>query len=439
MFFFTTKEKGVSILPEASHRQILPDPHDIAANRELEMQRFKWNAFLASHPTIFDEDWIWENRKAPSTNDGPIKKKFLQIFNSKVKLRKQVKALIRSGVPPERRGQVWYKLSGADKRQSSASHTEQYNFLMSQIHTLEGTQISADIEKDLLRTFPERIRDDDIEFISMLRRVLLAYAMRNPTIGYCQSMNYICALLLFHMEEEKAFWVFTSLLEDIIPNNYYVPSLLGGRVDQQVFQSCIAWKLPRVFAAFRATNTLLEPIICPWFLCLYINVLPIYAVCRVWDCLFWEGSVVLFRIGLTLIKSKSTQILQASDFIGIYAVLKSPSVKSYSFELESSAEGANNTGSDGHVMSDVEFMISSAFGFRWLKSVPAAKVEILRKKFTDIIMKEEEKRLKARKPPPSPSHQSSGDVVTTENVIGKQPSTPDIKRSQRRKSELMAM
>ncbi len=48
-------------------------------------------------------------------------------------------------------------------------------------------------------------------------------------------MNYLAGLLLFHMPvEEQAFWTLATLIEDILPPNYYSPSLLGGRIDQQV-------------------------------------------------------------------------------------------------------------------------------------------------------------------------------------------------------------
>lgn len=439
MFFFNSKENRVSVFTDSSKsRNVLPDPQDAAAVREVEIQRFKWNAFLASKPGIFEEEWLWENRLVTTARDGPIKKKFMQIFNSKVKLRKQVKALVRSGVPPELRGRVWFACSGAAKKQRTATGTEQYSMVVNQIPSLEGSQIAADIEKDLLRTFPELIAESDQEMIEMLRRVLMAYALRNPNIGYCQSMNYLCALLLFHLEEERAYWTFAALIEDILPNNYYVPSLLGGRVDQQVFQSCIASKLPRLFEVFKSTNTLLEPIICPWFLCLYVNVLPLYAVCRVWDCLFWEGNIVLFRIGLTLIKSKSNYILQATDFISVYGILKANNLKQYSFELESAKENVNGVAADGQVMSDTEFMICNVFGFRWLKSVPTAKVELLRKKFTDIIVREEEKRLKPRKKP-TPPMDGDDSVHTVDNVILKQPTSPSSGKRGRRKSELMSM
>lgn len=388
------------VMPEVDEDDCLP------ALKELEFQRQKWASFLRNKKDIWSEQWIWNNKIRAEASSNQIKKKFLQIFSTKVKTQKQVKFLIRGGVPPELRGNVWWACSGASGKLAEALPEEQYKVLLTQIDEMTSTSIANDIEKDLLRTFPERINAGNSRTVDALRRVLRAYALRNPETGYCQSMNYICALLLFHMSEEQAFWVMAALIEDILPANYYTPSLLGGRVDQQVFQSCVAWKLPQVYSVFKSTNTLLEPIICPWFLCLYVNVLPLSVVCRVWDCMFWEGSVVLFRIGLTMIKSKTREIIEANDFIKIYSVLKVSNSKTYSFELESRDSIHNNSNpstpngsslslppsaggldilQDFGSISRAEHLINSAFGFRWLRSVPKAKVEFLRGKFLALL------------------------------------------------------
>ena len=49
-----------------------------------------------------------------------------------------------------------------------------------------------------------------------LGRVLLAFSVHRPDIGYCQGMNCIAAMLLLVMErkEEDSFWVLVSLIDN---------------------------------------------------------------------------------------------------------------------------------------------------------------------------------------------------------------------------------
>jgi hypothetical protein len=95
-----------------------------------------------------------------------------------------------------------------------------------------------------------------LAYLRSLRNVLVAYAMRNKEVGYCQSMNFIAALLLLHMSEERAFWVLAVMIEDIAPTNH-LSSLLGVRVDQLVFRTLVASTLPELNAHFKATDTIL--------------------------------------------------------------------------------------------------------------------------------------------------------------------------------------
>ena len=277
-------------VPSASKYLIQPNPDEDAVEiAEIEIQRFKWSAFIKSRKDIWSEDWLWQSRRKNQTSQRVLKKKLLQIFSSRIKAQKTLKELIRAGVPPELRKKVWWACSGAEQKMKAASPAEQYAALLGRVGELSDTTIQVDIEKDLNRTLPERINNEtDPKFIDSMRNILSAYALRNTAVGYCQSMNYLCAVLLCNLaDEERTFWMLCALIEDILPPDYYTPSLIGGRVDQQVFQSCIAAKLPRLFAAFKATHTMLEP-----------NYLPVVFM-PVYKCVAFAHGVP--RVGLPVL------------------------------------------------------------------------------------------------------------------------------------------
>lgn len=99
--------------------------------------------------------------------------------------------------------------------------------------------------------------------VNMLRNVLQTYCKRNPTIGYCQGMNFLVGRLLKVMtdirkkervkeeqssnemsayydeiqqqiddekDEEEAFWIFTMMVESILPIDYY-SNMVGVLID----------------------------------------------------------------------------------------------------------------------------------------------------------------------------------------------------------------
>lgn len=68
------------------------------------------------------------------------------------------------------------------------------------------------------------------KFIDPMRNVLTTFVKRNPTIGYCQGMNFIVGTLLRYMNEVESFWVFVSIAENILPLDYY-SDMLGILVD----------------------------------------------------------------------------------------------------------------------------------------------------------------------------------------------------------------
>ena len=99
----------------------------------------------------------------------------------------------------------------------------------------------------------------------------------------------VAAILLLILEEEAAFWQMTSILEELLPAQYYTRSLLGVQADQQLLRELVAKALPRLSNLLYAHEIDLNLISIQWFMALFAGVLHIRVVLRLWDLFFYEG------------------------------------------------------------------------------------------------------------------------------------------------------
>ena len=87
-------------------------------------------------------------------------------------------------------------------------------------------------------------------------------------IGYCQGFNFIVGRLLQVMTEEEAFWTFTSLIENLMPIDYF-QNMIGARVDQNIIEILIRDKFPRLEALFAEHHFMASMVTLQWFTTLF--------------------------------------------------------------------------------------------------------------------------------------------------------------------------
>ena len=87
----------------------------------------------------------------------------------------------------------------------------------------------SQIDKDLHRTFPGHPAMDAAGRAA-LRRLLGAYARRNPAVGYCQGLNFIAATFALLMGEEDAFWCLAAVVENLQGGEYFDERMVAPQV-----------------------------------------------------------------------------------------------------------------------------------------------------------------------------------------------------------------
>ncbi|KAA0147363.1 hypothetical protein FNF29_07431 [Cafeteria roenbergensis] len=219
-------------------------------------------------------------------------------------LRLRLQSLVSAGVPAAFRGSVWYAMSGAAAKR--ALHPPGYYATLSRCRAdPEALRI---VRKDVPRTFPGHPFFETDGAQEALARLLLAHVAHSPSVGYCQSLNFVAALLLWVMEEEEAFWVLDCLVHEILPPQFWSPDMTGCRAEQAVLAQLVEKFLPRLSRALDAAGLPLYMICTEWFVALFSTVLPVHTALRVWDCMFLHGTEALFRVAIALLSRAEAQL-----------------------------------------------------------------------------------------------------------------------------------
>jgi len=226
------------------------------------------------------------------------------------------------------------------------------------------------IEKDLGRTFPRHrmfsrlngLEDADLrkskangggggggdgissgvgehgESVGMarLRRVLRAYALYDPEVGYCQGMSFFVAMFLMYRPpppgltaaaiagggegagedpgEERAFWQLVGAMWRPGPSQLrplYTADMHSIRAHMHGLGLLAASTAvcPRASEHMAAEGIEISMFATPWYMTVFSSGFPFDLVTRVWDVFLAEGFKVLHRVALALLKRFEADIV----------------------------------------------------------------------------------------------------------------------------------
>ncbi|XP_078115556.1 ecotropic viral integration site 5 protein homolog isoform X3 [Sander vitreus] len=219
------------------------------------------------------------------------------------KKEKQLKDLVRKGIPHHFRAIVWQLLCNAQNMPIK----DQYSELLKMTSPCEKL-----IRRDIARTYPEHefFKEKDSLGQEVLFNVMKAYSLVDREVGYCQGSAFIVGLLLMQMPEEEAFCVFVKLMQDYRLRELFKPSMAELGLCMYQFESMIQEQLPELHLHFQAQSFHTSMYASSWFLTIFLTSFPLPVATRMFDIFMCEGLEVVFRVGLAILQMNQTELIQ---------------------------------------------------------------------------------------------------------------------------------
>ncbi|DAZ97883.1 TPA: hypothetical protein N0F65_012146 [Lagenidium giganteum] len=215
-------------------------------------------------------------------------------------------------VPRDLHGKLWMLTSGAELEMRRQGGLYQRLLAMEE----EDTEATRQIDADLHRTVCDADKPEwSEEKTAMMRRVLVAYSYHNPTLGYCQGLNYIASRLLQYTGEEESFFLLMKMVQ-LMPDDYYT-TMLGLAVDQHVFADLVRLQTPDIadhLNELGGSGMELSLACTEWFLTLFASPCDREITSRIWDTIFLMGDEVLFRVALALMQQERQILLKCNSY-----------------------------------------------------------------------------------------------------------------------------
>lgn len=247
----------------------------------------------------------------------------------KKKKSKQVEKLVKKGIPPKVRGEIWLRLIG-----NPMGITQEFFFInVSKAQRLREQLESGDFEAigkegslkfiktDISRTFHQMgyFREGS-PLNYQLRDLLEAFTLCRPDIGYIQGMSYVAGMLLLNLEPYKAFMLLVNIISSPLLISFYMLDQAGIIRRCQVFRLLLRHNLPELSDHFENEGVKPGMFLIEWFLTLFARCLNQELTSRIWDIFMYQGPIVLYQTGIALLKILNESMIH-EDLAGIMGII----------------------------------------------------------------------------------------------------------------------
>lgn len=246
---------------------------------------------------------------------------------------------------------VWFREIDVDvvrtcHRNAEAENTKAMDQFTSGASTLDGDNSVACILDEMVSTIvkvedncvglagdvvSQRMNTSRSDLIGLdleakMRRVLRAYVVYNPRVGYCQGMSFLVRLLVdVAHDEADIFWLFVGFSEPENDRNLYEPGMAVLQPYLSKFQILFSTHMPELFTHFESEGVHVATFCTRWFLTFFstFETLAPPLVTRLLDIFIIDGWRIMFSISLVILEELQEELLKC-DMEGILRVFKSP-------------------------------------------------------------------------------------------------------------------
>jgi hypothetical protein len=210
-------------------------------------------------PTERSKELLRESKWVAMISDWP---KYFKRSRAKLESR------ILKGIPDSVRGQAWVLIIGR-------SANPRFRPSIAQLIG-RGTDppTVSQIQRDVVRTFPQAPSFQSPGKQLELLRLLHAYSNIDRGLGYTQSMAFIAAMLLLYVDVDTALWAFTTLMKGrhYRLRELYTDGFPKALELQKVWQLLLRKKCRAVADVLDRHNIQFENYAIAWFMCCFLDI-----------------------------------------------------------------------------------------------------------------------------------------------------------------------